>query len=562
MDEAFVKLEVNAFLFNAGIVGFRYLLEHMDARADEDYKIDGNSLSVARDFLLSHDLAQAYIEAHIKKFREDANFTRICAEMDSVKSLTDKYLAEESKEIKKLLDAKYKYVLNNTGLVRNSYFSACTILAEQGYNIELAALCKEIKELKDYREKCEQLCKLKELLSEDKVQETFLMKDIIYARINSIWSNKAFLNTSNSKKNMHDVYDKDFVAPLKEYLRDCKPVKNKKAKSCIECDVLLPKTMDISFLNDSVDDMSRKKSPFWDYKPDAYICPLCAFVYSLAPLGFQALGRNLVFVNTNTSVEQLVDTNSSLESKHKIKNSNQENETYQLILNRIVQEILEEKTKEQNNIQVIVRDKTTDRYKFNIIAKDILEILKQCQRNLTKIQGISIEISPKVWLNLYQAVIQNIFDRTNQYELLNRVLKSSLKENTQTIYLKHVLDIQIEMSGGTKMGKESANNAFYRGRDLRNLICGEKTRAQDADNKLRGFVYQLLNALQVNDREQFWNLVFRMYSSVSVPIPQVFLKTFSSEDELQYLGYAFILGLKNEKYINEDKVSEEKVEEA
>lgn len=556
VDEDFVKIEINAFLFNAGIVGFHYLLENMAAIEGKDYKVEENALFISKEFLEKSDLAQAYIDAHIQKFSEDATFTRICKEIESMASLTEKYAAEESKELKKILDDKYKYLLNNTGLARNSYFSACAILEEQGYKIDLNSLCKNIKEIKEYQEKYAYLCKLKEMLLEEKVKETFLMKDIIYARINSIWSNRAFLNTSNSKKNMHDVYEKNFIVPLKDHLKDCKPVKNKKAKSCIECGVLLPKTIDISFLNDSVDDMSRKKSPFWDCKPDAYICPLCAFVYSLAPLGFQTLGRNLIFVNSNTSVKLLISTNKGIESKYKIKNSNKENEKYQLILNNILQEIIEEKTVEQNNIQVIVRDKATERYKFNVIAKDILGVLNNCQKKLEKIKEISVEISPKVWISIYQEVLKNIFDRSNQYGLINIILKNSLKENTQTIYLKNVVDIQIEMSGGTKMEKANADNAFYRGRDLRRLICGEKTKAQDADNKLRGFVYQLLNALQVNDREQFWNLVFRMYSSISAPVPKVFLETFSSEDELQYLGYAFILGLKNEKYNSEDKVEE------
>jgi CRISPR-associated protein Cst1 len=556
VDEDFVKIEINAFLFNAGIVGFHYLLENMEAVKGEDYKVEENALFISKEFLEKSDLAQAYIDAHIQKFSEDATFTRICKEIESMESLTEKYVAEESKELKKILDDKYKYLLNNTGLARNSYFSACTSLAEQGYKIDLSALCKNIKEIKEYKEKYEQLCKLKEVLLEEKVKETFLMKDIIYARINSIWSNRAFLNTSNSKKNMHDVYEKDFIVPLQDYLKDRKLIKNKKAKSCIECGTLLPKTIDISFLNDSVDDMSRKKSPFWDCKPDAYICPLCAFVYSLAPLGFQTLGRNLIFVNSNTSVEVLISVNKGIESKYKIKNANKENEKYQLILNNMVQGIIEEKAVERHNIQVIVRDKATDRYKFTVIAKDILEVLTNCQKNLEKIKEISIEISPKVWISVYQEVLKNVFDRSTQYGLLNIILKNSLKENTSTIYLKHVVAIQIEMSGGIKMEKANADNAFYRGRNLRRLICGEKTKAQDADNKLRGFVYQLLSALQVNNREQFWNLVFRMYSGISAPVPKVFLETFSSEDELQYLGYAFVLGLKNEKYNSEDKVEE------
>jgi len=222
----------------------------------------------------------------------------------------------------------------------------------------------------------------------------------------------------------------------------------------------------------------------------------------------------------------------------------------------MVQGIIAEKTVEQSNIQVIVRDKATERYKFTVIAKDILKVLNSCQKNLEKLKEISIEISPKVWISVYQEVLKNVFDRSNQYGLLNIILKNSLKENTSTVYLKNVVDIQIEMSGGTKMEKANARDALKHGYELRKLICGERAGSKDADNKLRGFVYQLLNALQVNDRNQFWNLVFRMYSSMSIPMPEFLFETFSPEDQLQYLGYAFVLGLKNEKYNSEDKVEE------
>lgn len=551
-DNEFVKIEISSFLFNAGIVGLNFLLKNTEARENVDYRIEKNALFVSKSFLAKRDLAQDYIDANIKKFKDDAAFTHIREEITSIGDLTEKYQGD-NKEIKEVLDKKYKYLLNNTGLVRNSYLSAMLILAEKGYSIDLKGECKKIKDIKDYQEKFQQLKELQQLLEQEAVKETLLMKDIIYARINSIWSNKAFLNTSNSKKNIHDVFEKDFIAPLKAYLLSENKASNKKSKSCIQCDSLLSNSVEISFLNDTTDDLTRKRSSFWNYKPDAYVCPLCAFVYSLAPLGFDTLGRSLVFVNANTSVENLITMNESIGCSYKLEDKNKENQKYQWILNRIVQEILKGKMKEQKNIQVIVRDKNTERYKFSVVAKDVLEILEDSMKLLEGLEHISIEISPKNWISIYQEVLTNIFNRSNQYGLLNLVLRHSLKENKKTLYLCNVVKIQIKMSGGTDVERKNANNAFGRGQDLRKLICGDKAGTEDADNKLRGFVYQLLNSLQTRDREKFWYLVMKMYAGLSMPVPKIFLETFESEEELQYLGYAFILGLKNEKYVAENK---------
>lgn len=557
MAESFVKLEINSFLFNAGIVGTRYLLAHTRAREgkDEDYWMDGNALCVKKSCLSRSDLAEAYMSAHIEKFKEDAPFTRILAEMDTVEDMTRRYQAEQSDSLRKKLNEKYNnYLLHSSGLLRASYLSALTGLES---DLDLKEACKKIKLVKDLEEKLRALRSLRETITMSPYREAFLMKDIIYSRINAIWSNKAFLNMANAKKKITEVYAKDFVLPLQDFLRREPPPPNKKAKNCIECDVRSADLTEISFLNDTADDMARKKSSFWNYKPDALICPLCAFVYSLAPLGFTAMGRNLVFINGNTSVENLVRMNESLSARAAIASKDKENETYRTVLNRVAHGTAREKIKNLSNIQVIVREKAAERYQFNVVARDTLNILRDCLPSLEKLEKIAVEINSKTWLSVYQSVLENLFSRSNQYGLLNTLLRHSLKQHANTLYLKHVINIQNRMRGGSDVEKKNADNAFYRGRELREIICGDRGGKEDADNRLRGFVYQLLNALQTNDSEKFWYLILKMYSGLSRPVPKIFLETFSSDEELRYLGYAYIVGLKNEKYVAEDKAGEE-----
>ena len=66
----------------------------------------------------------------------------------------------------------------------------------------------------------------------------------------------------------------------------------------------------IAFMNEMADDLTRKRSAFWNCKVDAFICPVCAFLYALSPLGFQLYVNKFVFVNTNQDILQLLAANS------------------------------------------------------------------------------------------------------------------------------------------------------------------------------------------------------------------------------------------------------------
>jgi len=74
----------------------------------------------------------------------------------------------------------------------------------------------------------------------------------------------------------------------------------------------------------------------------------------------------------------------------------------------------------------------------------------------------------------------------------------------------------------------------------------DKNEAQKdgTDNKLRGFVYQLLNALKVGDCGGFLNVATRMYIGMGEPVPNLFIKMINDEEAFKSLGYAYILGLK------------------
>ncbi len=102
------------------------------------------------------------------------------------------------------------------------------------------------------------------------------------------------------------------------------------------------------------------------------------------------------------------------------------------------------------------------------------------------------------------------------------------------------------------------------GNELRPLLIADKVGRENAaslpDEKkediIRGIVYQLTNALKIQNVEQFADLIIRIYSSCKLPIPSVFLQGLRSGDQFAVVGYAFILGLKGAYYTKENKEGE------
>lgn len=74
----------------------------------------------------------------------------------------------------------------------------------------------------------------------------------------------------------------------------------------------------------------------------------------------------------------------------------------------------------------------------------------------------------------------------------------------------------------------------------------------DADNKLRGLVYQMLSAVSLGNRDKFMELLIRTYSGQNLPVPDIFFGCFESDEDFKQIGFAFLLGLKSAGYKKEE----------
>ena len=182
--------------------------------------------------------------------------------------------------------------------------------------------------------------------------DIFMLKDIIYSNIQYFWSDVSFLD-HNNKKHKLDIsvaYQESFVKPVENIVTALGT--GKKRKTSLECcycsmplmksskDRKLKEKFSMKWINLGVD-IEKKTSPYWNFKPDLVLCPICNLVYSCLPLGFTTKGTESYFINLNSSIKDLLEANNYIE------NSDEKFGYYQILRKFIAYEHKEDVYKRQ-----------------------------------------------------------------------------------------------------------------------------------------------------------------------------------------------------------------------
>lgn len=560
MTQEYITITLKDFLFNAGICGFIKVLQ-TDNYDLEEQDI-GNTVQVPVTLLENfHD---NYIKTMLNCFQDDTLYQSLIQQYEQLRrtKLEDISAENYDKFVDKLI----------TKLTSASYVSGYHIIEEKGDSYDVLSRVKEFKAEKDINKSlniCEDLIKYMV-----KHQETLCMKDIIYTKINMFWQGIAFLGRSNSRKDIKECYYNDFVKPALEYLDK----KNKGTMQCIQCgnpiNVTIGKNM--SWLNDVGIDMTRKRSHYWDFKPDTYICPICALIYSCIPLGFTIVGSEAIFINNNESIHELVSEKDIFERGGERYNTL--NQLYYKVLYSFIDEANKEQTKEIQNIQMIRRipqGRDSWKYVFNTLSKPLLQILQDCRNNFKHLLNWSFKDKDN-YVNIYQEVADNFFAGRNQYPLIQIILQKVFTENIKAPYVKDILTIQrrrmrrfySEYEGGSAVmyvSKKDFETAYNAGTMIRRkfaeTINDGKNKNTKINESLRSFVYPLLLSLKTKDKAKFNDTMFRFYVGRSESIPKILIDMQQNDEKFQMLGYSFIAGLQGEYYGSEEKPKNSIIEE-
>ena len=551
-----ILISMGDFLKNAGIVGLNYMLEQSEAAKDADYGItdDGQYFWLDREFAQNADWTDIYFKGFISYFKPFTTYTKIVENIDNCVNKLEKGEWENKKDDKELL----KYI--NDKMLSNSYKAGFENIKTKIENADVYERLNKNKlnEKLGTDELLNRLKELKAFVTQPLCEETFAMKSIIYTFINRFWQGVSFLHNQSAKKDMRDAFGEYFSIPLKNYIVGAH---NKEKYFCIDCGAPMSKRKEqisIAFMNDMADDLAKKPSAFWNCNVDAYLCPICAYVYASCPLGFTLYSNKFIFLNRNSSIYDLLASN----RKYSGEGDRLEDEKYFTWIARMMNDVLIKEENRLDNLQVILRSTDTNsHYEFSIIQNEILKILSD--RNIKKhldylAKSPSIKIKND-FLNVHEEAVMNILRYRNQYGLLKRLLRESLVNESNFIlfcaYQVYMIQIRSEIIkkvGITDekgkwmiMGRMDMRNAGY---ELRKEILKMKGAANDNDECMRGTVYQLLNALSARNNDKFMDMVIRLYNSCKLLIPDGFVdmlgKNEKSQEKFMEYGYAFVLGLK------------------
>ena len=388
---------------------------------------------------------------------------------------------------------------------------------------------------------------------------------VYQAVIDEINSILAVIENDNFK--LKDMKDKlKFIND--KLLSNIKKSHDKEKDICIDCGNLISgkEKVSIAFMKDMADDLSRKRSAFWNCKVDAFLCPICAYIYALAPLGFLIIGRRYVFVNVGSDIDNLLAANNKY-SHESIKSQKdiEKEERYSSWIARTINILLGIKTKGLSNVQVITRGiNDTDTYTFDVISKNVLSILndKGIKNSIDLLSKHPYVKNGTDYINVHESVILNILRYRSQYDLLNTLLKIAIETNGVVYTAANVYDVQLRTNvhnidtdkkkGGIIMGRYSVRD---RGYELRKALLLAKGTTDDSC--IRGTVYQLLNALSVGNANKFMEIVLRVYCSTKLQVPNEFIECLGDQNRFKEYGYAFLLGLQGSHYEKKEEIINE-----
>lgn len=545
MSDEYLEIQIGSSSYkNAGIVGLIYLLQNSGAEEGKDYIIERYYLKVNKEYLNNMNLSNAYTKAFITKNKSSSEIQAILNGIEKLKALDkeSKDFDETYKKLKNRIKERFKGRYN-----KPLAFLECDDITSKKVQ-ELRNVVEKISTSKVYDET--EFENLKNLCLDDKIYEFLSFADAKLL-ISAFWKNKSFMNSQKYKDNHQELFKEDFEKPLKKYVNE---EFNAGKKRCVECNNFTKDyNLDIGFI-DAVRDSKRKKSFFWDQIEDSIVCPVCALLYTLMPLGFVKAGQDYLFVNSNSSIQDLVEAN------RKIDSLGEDSETLKSYLFKRISLLTTRAHTIYNSIQIDTRTYDGKEYTMKqiIIDSNLVKLFSICKTQFERLYSKSIKTSSGSWYSVYDNVIDHLLNKNSLYGMIDYLYNEMLRAERKPTYLLDILTIEINrrnLNKGVYMKDTNKlvnirDKAYYHGKKMRESLIKSKGIIRDTadlDNALRSRIYTLSDAVRSNDGMAFVDILINMYTSLGEQIPKLLLESIvdSDKDAFGVYGRAFIIGLKS-----------------
>jgi CRISPR-associated protein Cst1 len=469
-----------------------------------------------------------------------------------VKDVAKRYLASNS--------MKSAFELMGNGEYINSLEKGLQKVREPG---DEAAFEKEKNNVvEEVKKQFEILGKILEYWGSEKGRRFIGAKNVIYKIIRNGWDGVSFLNPQTRITDVYGDYRRYFVESAIDYIG----TSGEKYKyKCFNCGAPIKDlNNEMSFLNQSGFDVSRKTSHVWNFVNDIAICPVCKLVFSCVPAGFAYVSDTGLFINANLDLKYCMRINYNI--KEIIKNEDStpcSRKTCSLVAEILIKQKNAKQKYRLADVQVVRYEQES--YKFNLFSEETINLIDESKEEISGLMRAGYR-DGKDCFSAYEQVLEHIFNNQNLFPIIHKLLHyKTSKPNCCFFHSGHILRILkinfrwIGKSGGMKNISQSLHpikGARDSGLGLRELYLKRDPGA----GKLPGLGYRLINSLKTGSRNMFMDILLNLYLYLGKEVPEEITEALRDEDDIfKTIGYAFVAGFITGKR-DENKMAENRGE--
>lgn len=614
-----IKVYLNDWFYNAGIVGFLRILEANDdefaIKRNNYIEFDTESLRKFHKYYFKYFFQKYNVAENVENRTKNSfdylenNIEVILENKDKEKERKDKIKSNKKyikDTIKKQLD-KIKKIDENT----------YEEMKEQYERIEKSSTKQEIIEIKE---------KLISDIEKDNINKRLTLNLFKSILSNTYYGQPSFLNvikTSISYEGQQELMYRDYVSnivetgfingimkneysieQIKEYIENAKEsnitqemekiyskiekdyigrsktiediqkyLKEKVIKSCSMCENEIGLTTNYSegnFVPLAISS-DNARNFFWNQNVKMPICDVCKLILFCIPAGMTTITKTikengeyrekqvLSFVNFDTKVDMLYKTNINFGNKSRYENKN-ENPYSELILD-IVEQDKQVSIWQLDNIFVVELEAEYGAYSrieyFNIKRYISLFFKDYAKKTLSKIWDYRYKLQIVDYIMKNKDIKYIINDRLRA-EMSKEEAKGA-KKNGYNSFL--ATQIRMILNNLKKEGKEvedikKNNDKLYVIYNL-GVQIHEELKSKGEDNKLDGYTYKMLNSIKAGNKKEFMDIVIRLHIAMGKDVSPIFIETMQTTGlDFESIGHSFLAGLISNKY---EKKEEEKI---
>lgn len=507
------KIYLTDWLYNAGIVGFRRILE---ASGDKkEIEIGNDYISFHKEILTDFD--ERYFSYAYPKADSISN------KIERLKGLISSGNEKEG-EIKK-------------------YIKRITASNTIKKDAQVSALLEKAKISNDWKSTAEDL--IKHLPSHWETNKNLYLKYYLQR----FYEGKSIFNPA-IKGGIKEGFKRDFIDPLFETrskrgkIHYCKVCNQRVAKKGVFFDEGAFKLTGAS--------EAEYKNFYWNLVPNTHLCGICELIYLCSFAGFSNLStigesNKYLFVNLDTTVDDIYKINNTVEN---FVLSTKEN-PFKLTIRNILLDYEKRRSRwTLGNILFVEFD--TEKAPYTIhhfhIPKYIAMLFEgNSYKDFEGLEGFYYKDNDK-YINVLAETIDNLLAGISIYKLLNKVIGDLLKgKHYRRDGLFNLVAIQSLLNIYKKRREEMQEKVtktlwslYYEGNGIANEL-----RKKNQENKIDSIAYKLLSALRVRDTKSFYDILLRLYMNLEKEVPGTFVESLSPDSILapEAIGYAFLTGL-------------------